>query len=80
MKAFNALRVLVRTIVNSVGALGWSMVLLLVLAVIASIFVTQVLQLVYFSSDGVVSEAGGGLTGGNVLVAKAIFARPFGQR
>lgn len=44
MKAFKSLRVLVAAVVNSVGALGWSMTLLFVLELVGAIFMAQVIQ------------------------------------
>lgn len=44
MKAFRSLRVLVSAVVNSVGALGWSMTLLFVLELVGAIFMAQVIQ------------------------------------
>lgn len=44
MKAFTSLRVLVRAVANSVGALAWSMTLLFVLELIGAIFLAQVLR------------------------------------
>jgi hypothetical protein len=44
MKAFKSLRVLVRAVLNSVGALGWSMTLLFVLELVGAIFMAQVIQ------------------------------------
>merc|ERR1719183_790136 len=43
MKAFRSLRVLVSAVVNSVGALGWSMTLLFVLELVGAIFMAQVI-------------------------------------
>jgi len=43
MRIFHQLRVLVHSITASMGALGWSMVLLFVIQIIASIFMAQVL-------------------------------------
>merc|ERR1712054_246758 len=44
MKEFKSLRVLVAAVVNSVGALGWSMTLLFVLELVGAIFMAQVIQ------------------------------------
>lgn len=44
MKAFRSLRILVSAVVNSVGALGWSMTLLFVLELIGAIFMAQVIE------------------------------------
>lgn len=44
MKAFKSLRILVAAVVNSVGALGWSMTLLFVLKLVGAIFMAQVIQ------------------------------------
>merc|ERR1712100_693200 len=44
MKAFRSLRVLVSAVVNSVGALWWSMTLLFVLELVGAIFMAQVIQ------------------------------------
>lgn len=44
MKAFKSLRVLVSAVVNSVGALGWSMTLLFVLELVMAIFMAQVIK------------------------------------
>jgi hypothetical protein len=44
MKEFKSLRVLVAAVVNSVGALGWSMTLLFVLELVGAIFMAQVMQ------------------------------------
>jgi len=44
MKAFRSLRVLVTAVVNSVGALAWSMTLLFVLELCGAIFMAQVIQ------------------------------------
>merc|ERR1712054_462955 len=43
MKEFKSLRVLVAAVVNSVGALGWSMTLLFVLELVGAIFMAQVI-------------------------------------
>jgi len=44
MKVFTQLRVLVMSVVNSVGALGWSVVLLTITQSIAAILMTQLVQ------------------------------------
>merc|ERR1711990_1108807 len=51
MKAFRSLRVLVSAVVNSVGALGWSMTLLFVLELVGAIFLAQVIQPFMEESD-----------------------------
>merc|ERR1711959_173416 len=43
MRIFHQLRVLVHSIASSIGALGWSMVLLFVIQLIASIFMAQMI-------------------------------------
>lgn len=51
MNLFRSLRILTKTIVSSIGALGWSMVLLGVIQVIGALFLSQILSDVIFDES-----------------------------